>query len=600
MNMNMEKVITAAAGREPVDTLFINGRVIDVFTGEILEKSIGVKAGYICGFGDYEAVETVDLEGMYLAPGFMDAHVHIESAMVTPLQFSRGVLPYGTTTVIADPHEIANVMGIAGIEYMIASAEKALMNILFALPSCVPATHMETSGATLNAETIAPLFLHERIIALAEMMNYPGVIFTDPDVMAKIKAAHDVRKAVDGHAPGVKGFDLNAYAAAGIASDHECTTAEEAMEKMRLGIHIMVREGTCAKNLEALCPAITDYSWHQMMWCTDDRHPEEILTQGHVDHIIRKAIASGIDPIRAIQMGTINCARYFGIQDAGAIAPGRRGDMVAFNDLNHPIIGKVFVKGQLVAEKGNLVSHGRQFNGTIVVENGNRKFNGVYPETAGTSETPECMAFDLDAMDFIIKVPESVRIEAERVRVRAIEVIPNQVVTREKIVDLIVSGGELLSDSSSDLIKMAVIERYTGRTGMFTGLVTGLGLTGGAVASSVAHDSHNIIVAGVNDQEMRSAVQAVKTMGGGFAVVRNGEVVASLPLPVAGLMSDEPMDRLDHAMGKVIEAAHDLGSPLADPFMALGFLALPVIPKLKMTDKGLVDVERFDTVPLFV
>ena len=580
--MNMEKIITAAAGREPVDTLFINGRVIDVFTGEILEKSVGVKDGYICGFGDYEAVETIDLEGMYLAPGFMDAHVHIESAMVTPLQFSRGVLPCGTTTVIADPHEISNVMGIAGIEYMISSADKALMNILFALPSCVPATHMETSGATLNAETIAPLLTHERVIALAEMMNYPGVIFTDPDVMAKIKAAHVVRKAVDGHAPGVRGFDLNAYTAAGIASDHECTTAEEAMEKMRLGIHIMVREGTCAKNLEALLPAITDHTWHQMMWCTDDRHPEEILTRGHVDYIIRKAITSGIDPIRAIQMGTINCARYFGIRDAGAIAPGRRADMVAFNDLNYPVIEQVFIKGALVANGGKPVSSNH---------------------STSIPDAPEVMFFDLNAVDFSIPLPlvsKSHVDQPHEIGIRVIEVIPDQVITRERIVTPIVQDGQVVSDPANDIVKMAVIERYTGKTGMFTGLVTGLGLTQGAVASSVAHDSHNIIVAGVDDQEMRTAVQAVKTMGGGFAVVRDGEVVASLPLPVAGLMSHEPMDRLDHAMRQVIEAAHDLGSPLADPFMTLGFLALPVIPKLKMTDKGLVDVEKFDTVSLFV
>lgn len=584
---NLEKIIGASAGRAPMDTLFVNGRVIDVFTGEILDVSVGVKDGMICGVGAYEtadALERIDLDGRYLAPGFMDAHVHIESAMVTPLQFSCGVLPCGTTTAIADPHEIANVLGIQGIEYMIASAEKAIMNILFALPSCVPATHMETAGAALNAKTIEPLLSHDRIIALAEMMNYPGVIFTDPDVMAKIKASHGVRKVVDGHAPGVSGFDLNAYVAAGIASDHECTTANEALEKMRLGMHIMVREGTCAKNLEALFPAITDKTWHQMMWCTDDRHPEEILSQGHIDHIIRKAISLGLDPVRAIQMGTINCARYFGIKNAGAIAPGRRADMVVFKNLSHPVIERVFVKGTLAAENGKGLSS---------------DFADSIPDA------PDTMSFDLKALDFTTPIPVTPKSKknttaSHQIRVRAIEVIPDQVITREQIVVLPVQNGAAAPNLENDIVKIAVVERYTGSSGMFTGFVTGLGLSQGALASSVAHDSHNIIVAGVDDSEMRAAVAKVKAMGGGFVVVRDGHVVASLPLPVAGLMSHEPIDRLDLTMKRVIEAAHALGSPLSDPFMTLGFLALPVIPKLKITDKGLVDVERFDTVSLFI
>lgn len=580
--MNIKSVIAAAAGREKADTLFVNGKVVNVFTGEILEQSVAVKNGYICGFdndsdaeGQYNATDIVDLNGMYLAPGFIDAHVHIESSMVTPAQFARGVAPHGTTTVVADPHEIANVMGIEGVEYMIRSAQGQPMNILFAMPSCVPATDMENSGATLNATSISPMMNHDRIVALAEMMNYPGVIFTDPDVMAKIKAAKKVGKTVDGHAPGVAGKELYAYAAAGIYSDHECTTVDEALEKLRLGIHIMVREGTCAKNLDALLPAINDNTWHHMMWCTDDRHPEEILTQGHVDHIIRKAIQSGIDPVRAIQMATINSARYFGIKDAGAIAPGRRADMVVFNDLDNPVIERVFVKGVLVANNG-ILDHRISKNPSIA------------------EEPAKTMNLDLNAIDFSIPCPDN------KSRARVIKAIPNQVVTREIIMDVLKKDAHAISDTDRDMLKISVIERYTGKTGMTTGFVTGLGLQKGAIASTVAHDSHNIIVAGTNDDDMLHAVKTVKEMGGGFAVVCSSDILATLALPVAGLMSDGSLEQVHESMHKVLKAVHALGSELPDPFMTLGFLALPVIPSLKITDKGIVDVEKFEIVDLFI
>ncbi len=603
--MNIENIISTAAGRQTVDTLFINGKVINVFTGEILEQSVAVKDGYICGFGDYDALDVVDVQGMYAAPGFMDAHVHIESSMVTPAQFSKGVLPCGTTTVIADPHEIANVLGIEGIEYMMKSADTQSMNILFALPSCVPATDMETSGAHLDAGTIAPLLKRDRIVALAEMMNYPGVIFTDPDVMAKLKAARNAGKTVDGHAPGLSGKELYAYASAGIFSDHECTTAPEALEKMRLGIHIMVREGTCARNLDALLPAISDHTWQQMMWCTDDRHPEDILTHGHVDYIIRKAIGAGVDPVRAIQMGTINCARYFGIKNAGAIAPGRRADMVLFRDILNPVIEKVFVKGVLVAENGQLSSIHTQAQPHI-------QARAQVPslEIPETMKTPETMNFDPDAVDFSIlcisdnQTPARAQLDYQtqspQARVRVIQVMPDQVVTEEVIMDAREEDGELVSDVERDMLKIAVIERYSGKTGMTTGFVTGLGLSKGAIASSVAHDSHNIIVAGAEDADMLEAVKAVKQMKGGFAVVCDREVLAALPLPAAGLMSHDSLQNVNASMNSVVKAAQSLGSILSDPFMTLGFLALPVIPKLKITDRGLVDVEKFTIVRLFV
>ena len=452
-----------------------------------------------------------------------------------------------------------------------AWAKDLPMNMLFALPSCVPATSMETSGALVDAGQMPPLFKESRIVALAEMMNYPGVIFADPDVMEKLKAARLAGKPLDGHAPGLSGMDLYAYAAAGILSDHECTSAGEAMDKLRLGFHIMVREGTCAKNLDDLLPAVTDHTWPRMMWCTDDRHPEEILTQGHIDHIIRKAIHRGLDPVRAIQMGTINCADYFGIKDAGAIAPGRRADMVIFKDIKNPVVEEVYSKGYPVAGLGTI----------------NPDLNFPQPVSCQT-----VMNLNLDMIDFSIKVKGN--------NARVIRVVPDQVLTRHEIMTVCEKEGRAVADTQRDLIKIAVIERYSGKTGMAKGFVTGLGLKKGAVASSVAHDSHNIIVAGTNDRDMMCAVKAVKEAGGALVAVCEGSILEILPLPVAGLMSLESMETVNHKMKKLILAAKKLGSTLSDPFMTLGFLALPVIPELKITDKGLVDVLKFEFTDLFV
>ena len=569
--MDIETKIAAAAGREMADILFINGNIINVFTGEIRQESVAVKDGHICGLGEYESQEVVDLKGRYMAPGFIDSHVHIESSMVTPEVFARSVVPRGTTTVVADPHEIANVLGIDGIKYMMQAAENQPVNILFALSSCVPATTMETSGAILEAPDLEPLFSHKSACALAEMMNYPGVIFGDPGVMAKLKMAQRAGKPVDGHAPGLTGKELNAYVAAGIHRDHECTTCEEALEKLRLGMHIMVREGTCARNLEALVPAITNHTWTRMMWCTDDRHPGDILSQGHVDYIIRKAISLGLDPVRAIQMGTINCARYFGIKDAGAIAPGRRADLVIFQDLEKLNIEKVYTLGILVAEQGTLAPHIKE----------------THP-----SPCPATMNVNMDAINFSIPMMGP--------RVRVIKAIAHQVVTGLETMDILEENGCAVADPSRDMAKIAVIERHTGKTGMAKGFVTGIGLLTGALASSVAHDSHNIIVMGMDDGDMMRAVKEVVTMGGGLSVVNAGRTLATVPLPVAGLMSQSPMDQVHQEMKMAIEAAQALGSTLDDPFMTLGFLALPVIPHLKITDKGLVDVDKFKLIELFV
>ena len=506
-----------------------------------------------------------------MAPGFIDSHVHIESAMTCVSEFARTVAPCGTTTVVADPHEIANVLGAAGIEYMLRSAEGQPMDCLFALPSCVPATDMETAGARLNAGDLAPFFAHPRIVALAEMMNYPGVIFTDADVMAKLALARNHRRTMDGHAPGLSGRQLFAYTAAGIASDHECTRADEALEKLELGMHIMVREGTCARNLDALFPVINADTWHRMMWCTDDRHPHDLLTEGHVDAVMRKAVTKGLDPVMAIRMGTINPAGYFGINDAGAIAPGRKANLVVFSDLADIRAEQVFFMGRPVAENGRLLP-------TV--------------QRPAPVAVPPSMRLDPRHLDFSIP--------ARGRRMRVIRAIADQVVTRCDVMDVTRAGDMAVADVAKDVIKMCVVDRHTGKARIGKGFVTGLGLKRGAIASSVAHDSHNIIVAGVSDAEMQAAVAAVVDMGGGLAAVDGGQTLASLPLPVAGLMSDQPVETVRQQMDGMIDAARDLGAVLSDPFMTLGFLALPVIPDLKLTDKGLVDVTRFEVVPLFV
>lgn len=569
--MDYKTIITAARGDTPADLLLVNAKIINVFSGRVIDGSIAIKDGIIVGFGDHEAAERMDLKGRFVAPGFIDAHVHIESSMACVTEFARAVAPCGTTTVVADPHEIANVLGTAGIDYMLQSAEGQPMDCLYTLPSCVPATEMETAGARLNAADLAPFFTHPRIVALAEMMNYPGVIFTDADVMAKLALARSHQRTMDGHAPGISGRQLYAYTAAGIASDHECTRAEEALEKLELGMHIMVREGTCARNLDALFPIIDEHTWRRMMWCTDDRHPHDLLAEGHVDALIRRAVAKGLDPVTAIRMGSINPADYFGIQDAGAIAPGRKANLVVFSDQADIRAEQVFYMGRQVAENGRLLP------------------DIPRPDPVAV---PPSMNLDPSHLDFSIPADGS--------RMRVIRAIADQVVTRCDIMDVTEKKGLAVADVTRDVIKMAVVDRYTGKARTGKGFVTGLGLQRGAIASSVAHDSHNIIVAGVTDTDMRAAVSAVVEMGGGFTAISSGKVLASLPLPVAGLMSDQPVETVRRQMDAMIAAARDLGTSLSDAFMTLGFLALPVIPDLKLTDQGLVDVSRFEVVSLFV
>ncbi|MGD8891459.1 MAG: adenine deaminase [Desulfobacterales bacterium] len=569
--MALKEIIRSARGQKPVDLVLSNARIINVFSGEIFSGDIAVADGNIVGFGTYDAENTVDIGGRFVAPGFIDAHVHIESSMTDITEFARAVVACGTTTVVADPHEIANVLGTEGINYMLRSSQGQPMNIYFTLPSCVPATTMETSGATLTKEDLLPFMGHERMLALAEMMNYPGVINQDPEVLGKINMARGERKPVDGHAPGLSDHDLYAYMAAGISSDHECTTDREAKEKLSLGMHIMIREGTAAKNLDALIPVVNERTARRMMWCTDDRHPQDILEEGHIDSMVRKAIFAGVDPVIAIQMATINPAEYFRIQNVGAIAPGRRADLVVFSDLDSPTMETVYCGGVRVAENGKIL-----------------------PEI----ETPDPVVFlpsmnvDLEKIDFSIP--------AETGRIRVMDIVPGQITTGQCILDAMISQGKAFADISRDILKIAVIERHTGSGKVGKGFVRGFGLKRGAIASSVAHDSHNIIVVGTTDDDMKAALRAVVTMGGGLAAVYDNKVCAGLALPIAGLMSREPVKAVGDQMDRLIHAAREFGTTLDDPFMTLSFLALPVIPELKITDKGLVDVGRFKIVPLFV
>ncbi len=569
--MNMKTIIRCARGDLPADLLLTGGRLLNVFSGDILPGNIAVKDGVIAGIGDYRSRETVDLGGRLVVPGFIDAHVHIESSMTGANAFTRAIVSHGTTTVVADPHEIANVLGTDGIRYMLSASAGLMVNVYFMLSSCVPATDMETAGARLMADDLRPFMNDDRVLGLAEMMNFPGVLSADPDVLDKIAMARASRKPVDGHSPGLSGAALNAYIAAGISSDHECTTFEEAREKLRAGMHIMVREGTAAKNLAALLPLIDPHTYRRMMWCTDDRHPHDLLAEGHIDFIVRSAIAQGLDPIIAVQMATLNPAEYFGLNHLGAIAPGRQADLLVLEDLKSVDITRVYSRGQLVADGGRLIGEDR------------------CPRPVNP---PHSMKLMPETIDFSIR--------ASGRSMRVIDIVPDQIITREVIAPVRIKEGLAVADQQRDILKIAVVDRYSGagRTGL--AFVKGLGLKRGALASSVAHDSHNIIVIGADDRDMSIALRTIADAGGGLAVVSEGLPRAVLPLPIAGLMSDASMEKVCQHLDDLRDAVGHLGSPLKNPFMTLSFLALPVIPKLKITDQGLVDVEKFERVPLFI
>jgi adenine deaminase len=580
--VTLETLITVARGEEAADLLLKNAQLVNVLAGEIHPADIAIYDGHVVGFGKYQARRTVDLAGRFVCPGFLDAHVHLESSMVQPAEFARAVLPHGTTAVVCDPHEIANVLGVAGVRYILEASEGLPLQVYVMAPSCVPATHMETAGAELTAADIEELLAHERVIGLAEMMNFPGVLFRVPAVLDKIRVAGD--RPIDGHAPGLSGLDLSAYVAAGIHSDHECTTLEEAHEKLRRGMHIFIREGTTARNLQALLPLVVPPlspprerggGTRMCHFCTDDRHPDTLLTEGHIDDVVRKAIAGGLDPLTAIQMASINTAEYFRLWNTGAVAPGYRADLLVLDDLPAVGVAQVYAGGELVAEGGRFL-----------------------PSRAGLPHVPvqSSVHVDLSALDFSLPAGEG--LAHERVA-HVIGAIPAQVVTDHLRLEPTIVAGYVVSDAARDLLKIAVVERHRGTGNVGLGLVKGVGLKRGAIASSVAHDSHNIVVIGASDADMHAAVAAIADMGGGQVAVADGQVQAACPLPIAGLMSDRPLEEVRDQVAALTAAAHTLGCTLPDPLMTISFLALPVIPALKLTDKGLVDVNKFDFVPLF-
>jgi len=567
--VELQSLIRFARGEAPAELLLANAQVVNVLSGEIIPTSVAIVSSRIVGLGDYEAQEVLDLQGAYLAPGFIDAHVHIESSLVPPAEFARAVVPRGTTTVITDPHEIANVLGLEGIRFMLESAKDGPLSMFVMAPSCVPATHMETSGATLRSHELAPLRSDPWVLGLAEVMNFPGVIHGTAEVLEKLMAFEGT--VIDGHCPALTGKDLAAYVAAGIGSDHECTTVEEAQEKLRMGMTIFIREATNARNLETLLPLITPENHHRICFCTDDRQPRDLLDEGHIDFMVRRTIAAGIDPIQAIRMATSNTADYFGLRDRGAIAPGRRADLIAFRDLQD-------LQPHIVIRGGTPVAH----EGRMTIRRLARQ-----PHSLRST-----MNVAWEQVDFTV--------EAGTGQGRVIGVIPDQLVTQHLVEELLIREGKAVADPQRDLLKMAVIERHRRSGAMGLGFVRGIGLREGALASSVAHDHHNLVVIGADDSSMATAARRTADLGGGMVVAKGDQVLAELPLPIGGLMTDEPVATVREKLDVVLAAARQLGSELHDPFMAMSFLALEVIPSLKLTDQGLIDVERFAKVPLWV
>lgn len=554
-----QRIIAVAAGREKADLVLKNAKYLNVFSNEFLCGDIAVANGLIAGVGEYEGKTEIDVSGKLVLPGFIDAHIHLESSMVTPAEFAKAVVAHGTTTVITDPHEIANVMGIDGVEYMIQASQNLPIDVHFMMPSCVPATEIDESGAELDYKDIDPYFDHKKVLGLAEMMNYVGVINGDKNVVSKIVASQAHHKKIDGHAPELSGNDLNAYIAAGVYSDHECSSFENALEKLRKGQFIMIREGTAAHNLKALMPLLTQQYYARCMFATDDKHPNDLLYGGHIDYIVKQALQNGADPIIALKTATHHAARYFLLNNKGAIAPGYLADIVIVDNLSDFNVETVFKRGKLV------------FDGEV---------KDFPAPTVDEKLAEKC--FDTFRLDRVTS--DSFKVDGKLGLIGLVggELLTRNLGTADKI------------DVENDILKIACVERHKGTNHIGVGYVKGYSLKSGAVATSVAHDSHNIITVGCNDNDIAVAVNAIRDSKGGIVVVENGKIKALLELPIAGLMSDEPLTTVNEKLENAKSAAYNLGADTTiDPFMTLSFLSLPVIPTLRITTKGVFDVDHW-------
>jgi adenine deaminase len=569
----LNRLIDIAKGDVPADLLLKDAQVVNVFSGEVYAANVAIADEWIAGVGkEYEeGKEVLDLGGLFLLPGLINGHLHLESSLLTPAEYARLALAHGTTTIVLDPHEIANVLGLPGIQALIDSSEALPLDFFFMAPSCVPATPLETAGAFIPSSDVDKLLKNKRVIGLAEMMNFPGVLRKDPEVLKKIQAARKKGKAIDGHAPLLSGKNLNAYIASGNESDHESTSKEEAEEKLRLGMWLMIRQGSAAKNLRDLLPAVTPQNKNRCLFVLDDQEPRDLIQKGEIDQLLREAVALGLDPVAAVQMATFNPSERFALRDRGAIAPGRRADLAAVSDLREFKVSLTLKDGKIVAREGR-----------------------SYPLFHTLFDPRVFQTFKMKPLN---EASFHLSLAAEKAWV--IGVLPDQILTRKLSLPVKKDPrGTVVSDPQADILKIAVIERHKASGNIGLGLVKGFGLKRGALATSVAHDSHNLVVVGASDEEMRKAAEEVEKMQGGFVIVDQGAVKASLPLPFAGLISLETAETVSSQMENLTQAAREMGVILDNPFLTLSFLTLPVIPELKLTDKGLVDVSEFRIIPL--
>lgn len=565
---NVQQKLSVARGERPAELLFQNARVVNVFSGEIHKTNVAVEDGRVVGFGDYRARKTINLRGAYLAPSLIDGHFHVESSMLTAPEFARAVVPHGTGTVVIDPHEYANVLGLDGIRYVLESTKNLAVDFFIMLPSCVPATHLETAGARLTADDLKLMIGDDRVAGVAELMNFPGVFLGMKSELAKIKAGKG--KCIDGHAPGLRGKNLNAYALAGVRSDHESVEVAEAQEKLRLGMHILLREGSTERNLKHLLPLLNAHNAQNCSFATDDKLAGDLVSEGHIDHAVRVAIKGGIPPITALQIASINTARHYRLKNLGAIAPRYWADFIVFDDLKNFQVRQTYKKGVLVAENGKFLA-----------------------------KNPARVPLPRSTMNLRYR-PSSFVVKAARSKIRVIQIIPDQIVTREIIETPKCEGGQLVSDPQRDILKMVVIERHRATGNVGVGFVRGFKLRHGAIGSTVAHDAHNVVVVGTNDADILRVIQELEKLQGGQVAVVAGKVKAALGLPVAGLVSDQPLAEVMRRIDGLNSAAQQMGCDLAAPFMTLSFLSLSPIPALKLTDQGLIDATNLRKTRLFV